>query len=150
MTEASPDEEQDTGRIGRRGRRALLAVAALTTAAVTGVAGLDRFGREDHLTKARAVMRDDAEFATATDAGAAFIQVSSLLQAAGEQCLREGRGPSCDHLFVTAAYSRVSAVSVLSCTRRGIAEARRALREHLEAIAERPAESLPPTPRCDN
>ena len=144
-SEVSPDEPVGTST-GRTARMVIAAVLLVVVAVAVFASGL--FRHEDHLAEARAVVRDDARFATATDAGAAFTRVSSLLQSAGEECLDEGRPPSCDHLFVAAGYSRVSAVSLLTCTRRGIAQARAALLEHLEAIERRPAAPLPATPRC--
>ena len=131
----------------RRGARVVIAAFVVAALAVGAVVALGVFRREDHLARAQAVARDDEQFVTATEAGAAFTRISSLVQAAGELCLDEGPG-SCDHLFVAAAYSRVSAVSLLGCTRRGIAEARVALLEHLEAIDERPDTPLPATPHC--
>ncbi|HUP85460.1 MAG TPA: hypothetical protein VM143_07315 [Acidimicrobiales bacterium] len=98
--------------------------------------------------------RDDANFATATDAGVTFTRISRRLQHEAEACRADAsddrqRG-HCDALFSASAYARVSAVAVLRCTRPGVFDARTSLRGYLEGLAASDGAdpALPPTVRC--
>lgn len=126
-----------------------LVVAGFAAAAMTR-------SEPDGLARARSLLEEDRSFATATDAGVAFTRISIALQDAGESCgERDGRGgnaatspPRCPHLFAAAAYSRVAAVQVLPCTRRGVAEARSALRSYLRRLQADVGTVAPPLPEC--
>lgn len=108
------------------------------------------------MARARRILAEDQSFATPVDAGVALTRVSVALQDAGEGCddsltdrASTGTGgDGCSHLFSAAAYARVAAVQVLPCTRRGVAEARNALRSYLDRLERHPATPAPPLPEC--
>lgn len=145
------EAEADVLRTSRSGgTRWRLAAAALVIVALATMAW-NLWGRpsDDGLTQAVAVLEDDRAFATATDAGVSLVQVSSLLQDAAEACQsKDAASARCDALFTGAAYSRVSGVSVLTCTRRGIAEARTEMSRYLETLQRDATAELPSVPRC--
>ena len=122
-------------------------ILPIAVVAAVGVVALLRAPGSGPFDRALDVLRDDASVATATDAGAAFTRVSVILQDGGEKCLDDAKS-SCDQLFATAAYSRVAAVSLLSCTRRGLIQARAQLTDHLEKLDRGRTAVLPPVPQC--
>ena len=150
-TEASDGPAEDLDR--RRGR---LLAAVVLLVLIAGVAGLSMRSEPTGLALARRILDDDGSFATPIDAGVALTRISVALQDAGEGCSGRGNPPAsavrsadgCSHLFSAAAYSRVAAVQVLPCTRRGVAAARSALRSYLERLEADPATSPPPLPEC--
>lgn len=137
----------------RRWRR-WAAVALLVV--VVGAAALSIRSQPSGIALARQILDDDQSFATPVDAGVALTRISVALQDAGEGCGdsitdRASTGTSgdgCSHLFSAAAYARVAAVEVLPCTRRGVAEARKALQSYLDSLESDPATSAPPLPAC--
>ena len=162
MDEAAPEpaetidpsaEDPRPRRASRRWRR-WAAVTVLVL--VAGATALALRSEPTGLALARRILDDDRSFATPVDAGVALTRISVALQEAGEGCGddRTERAPArsnadgCSHLFSAAAYSRVAAVQVLPCTRRGVAAARAALRPYLEGLESDPATPAPPLPEC--
>ena len=137
-----------TERQPRSAPRPLVLAGIAAVVALAVALGLGWGREESHLTRAQHILSDDDEFATATNAGVAFTRVSTILQEGGEACSRSAGETTCDHYFVTSAYARVSAVSLLSCTRRGVIQARAVLRSYLAALAEDPRAPLPAVPTC--
>lgn len=127
----------------------IVLVATIAIAVIAAVV-LTVGGRPDGaIERAAELLESDSDFATSEDAGATFTRVSIVLQEGGEACLDRGaRAQGCDHLFAAAAYARVSAVSLLGCTRRGVAAGRTTLRTFLDALARDPEAPLPDTPAC--
>jgi hypothetical protein len=132
------------------GRRKGIAVL-VAVLVVVGVAAVIIHAPDDAakgpLDEARHLVADDGNFATATDTGLTFTRISTVLQSAGEQCRKDGGpGATCDARFAGAAYARVSAASVLTCTRPGVFEARAAMRTFLDELATTKAADTPPDP----
>jgi hypothetical protein len=126
-------------------RRAWVLVPVLLL--LVGVVVVATARPDDPIQEALDVLADDSAFASATEAGAAFTRVSVVLQEAAEDaCPAPDDG--CDHLFSASAHSRVSGVAVLTCTRRGVLEARAALRAYLTELADDPAATMPRLPAC--
>ena len=132
------------GRSNLRRRVLVLIAACVVMIAAIVIA---RTGRDDPIARALDIARDDRAFATATEGGAALTRISVVLQDAGEGCA-EAPGRACDHFFAASAHARVSAVSVLSCTRRGVLEAQASIEAFLVAISENPAAPMPAIPSC--
>lgn len=129
----------------RRWRLAVTAAVALVTAGV--LLGTTDDG-SPYLDRTRSIVDDDARFGTATDAGVAFIRISRELKDAGAQCGDE-EAPECRALFSAAAWSQLTAVEVLQCTRPGVFTARRAMRDLLDSLEEGDLpDGLPPIPHC--
>ena len=123
---------------------AALAVAAIA-AAVTLVLSDDGSPVEQALE----LVNDDSRFGTATESGVTFGRVSRVLKDAGDGCGDED-APRCAMYFSAAAWAQIAAVQVLGCTRPGIALARRALRAHLQDMADGdPPDRLPTVPHCE-
>ena len=125
----------------------LLALVVSTAVIATIVVVVRR--PDDAIDRAVRLLEDDRSFTTVEDAGVTFTRVSIVLQEGGERCLDgDARPGECDHLFAAAAYARVSSVSLLGCTRRGMAQGRTTLRAFLAALDRDPASPLPDTPLC--
>lgn len=135
-----------------RGRRpswlvsASVALVALVVA-VAALAWTNRSAEIGPAGRALEIARDDAQFATATEAGAAYTRISVILQEGAERCMADD-GARCDDLFATAAYTRVSAVSLLSCTKRRVVLARQDLTSYLEDLEAGTPTPLPNVPSC--
>ena len=121
---------------------AALAVAALVIVVVVAVIGDDDAGV---VQRALSQLDDDARFDTAYEAGDTFASIGGRLQ-------EEGESRDSLPLLSASAYAQVLAVRVLSCTAPGRFEARAALRELLEAVADLepddPVPSPPSPPSC--
>jgi hypothetical protein len=106
------------------------------------------------LDEARRLAGEDANFATATEAGVTFTRISRRLQEGAESCREDASDDRererCDVLFTASAYARVSAVAVLRCTRPGVFDARASMRGYLDALAasDDADPALPATIRC--
>lgn len=135
---ADSSEHRSLAAADRRATRTrvVLALVVLVTAAVVVVLvqrGDDASASLDH---ARRLVADDANFATATDAGVTFTRISRHLQNEAEACRSSNAGGvRCDALFSGSAYARVSAVAVLRCTRPGVFDARTSMRSYLDALS---------------
>lgn len=126
-----------------------LLVAVVAVLAISALVVIVDRQSDSAIERAARLLEDDGSFATVEDAGATFTQVSVVLQDGGEACLDgDVQAGECDHLFVAAAYARVSAVSLLACTRRGMLEGRTRLRTFLAALDRDPRSPLPDTPSC--
>ena len=134
-----------------RRRRALtvgavvLLTVGLTVALVRTAAGPD--ADHDGLARADALVRDDDNFATATESGVTFTKVSTTLEQEADDC-RPATAPRCETLFAAAGYARVSAVAVLRCTRPGVFDARTSLRTLLHDLEREPAPDIPVVVTC--
>ena len=144
---AQPADAAEAGGVVRRPMRWPWILVLVVAVAGAGALALAWRGDDDPVADALAVVREDASFATATEAGAAYTRISVVLQKGAESCA-ESDGRHCDHLFSASAHARVSAVSLLSCTRRDVLEARAAMTGFLERLQDDAGAALPPVPRC--
>lgn len=122
---------------------AILVVAVLAAAFVVG-------DRPSPIAEAQEMVAEDENFVTATSTGLTFVRVSRLLRDAAESCADdEGLDhPRCESLFSASAYSQITAVQVLPCTRPGVFTARQHLREYLAALREGKTPDPPPPTVC--
>ena len=125
-------------------------MVAVLIIAIGGVAAALAFRGPSPFDKALEMLESEDGFATATDAGTTLVRVSSLLQDAGEDCAGDSGDddPECVELFVAAGYARVNAVSVLTCTKPGIFEARQSMRTYLLDLDEEGEAKQPPMVNC--
>lgn len=123
---------------------AVVLVAAVALAAVVVLRGGSGSGRVD---RAAAMLDDEDEFATSYEAADTLAKVGELLQAEGESCRGgSGDGDRCADLLAASAAAQVMAYRVLSCTAPGRFEARAAMAEHVDALADDRDPGEPPAP----
>lgn len=102
------------------------------------------------LSEARSWVDDDDAWVTALQAGETSAEVSELLlRKADEWGCGVGVTARCDGLLETAAWTRVSSVALLRCTRPGVFAFRSDLRRALDALADEGGlDEPPPVPDC--
>lgn len=103
------------------------------------------------LGEARSWADDDAAWVTALQAGQTSAEVSDLLlRAADEDGCGGDVAARCERLLQTAAWTRVSSVALLRCTRPGVFAFRADLRRALDALVDGDGlDEPPPVPACD-
>jgi hypothetical protein len=112
----------------------LLTLATATLIVGGGVAALAR-RPPPPIERARKLVADDRGFVTARESGLTLIAVARLLRDSAESCRRRTPTSStCADLFAGTAYAQVSAVRVLRCTRPGVFDTRKRMREYLDGL----------------
>lgn len=106
------------------------------------------------LGEARAWADDDDAWVTALQAGQTSAEVSDLIlsESESEGCGKGGgaSGLRCERMLETAAWTRVSSIALLRCTRPGVFAFRAELRRALDALIDGDGlDQPPPIPDCD-
>src|SRR5207302_3955204 len=104
-----------------------LALVAAATVAVGAISFAERHGASDGVVRVRRVVLQDARFVNGPRAGATFADLSGALLADARSCSRHrsDRDVRCAARFSAAAYTSVTAFSLLGCTQPGVFQARR-------------------------
>ena len=133
-----------------------MALAAGVAAAIVALGAISLAGRQggsDAVARARRVVLQDVRFANGPRAGATFADLSGALLADARSCSRHrsDRDIRCAARFSAAAYTSVTAFSLLGCTQPGVFQARRGVLAELEGILaldhrHGPAAALPRVP----
>ncbi|MEA2532682.1 MAG: hypothetical protein QOJ93_493 [Actinomycetota bacterium] len=138
------------------GRLRLLAVVMAVV--LTGVLVFEvRRGSASRIGSAQRLLQHDARFANGPKAGTTFSQASNLLLQDAKSCARRhsARDERCAARFSAAAYTSVTAFTLIGCTQPGVYQARRDVLIELDGIvavdrargrAARP--KVPDVPRC--
>jgi hypothetical protein len=101
----------------------------------------------DPLDRARDLVADDGNFATAIESGVTFTKVSTALEDAADDC-EPATEARCENLYAAAGFARVSAVGVLRCTRPGVFDARQAMRTLLDDLDDAATARIPAVVSC--
>ena len=127
----------DAGPV-RRPRPRHVALVAVVSALVVGGSVIARHGDSDGVARARHLVQQDSRFANGPKAGAAFAAISHMLLDDATSCARHhGQADTrCQARASAAAYTTVSAFSLVSCTQPGVFRARRALLDELNGIVQ--------------
>lgn len=130
-------------------RGALLGVAGLVVVALLALAA-----RPDPSPLERALQRvgDDARFTTSAKAGQTVADISVDLRRDGTRCRAQDNGPACAALLSGAAFTAVTAVSLLDCTAPDVHDTRVALAQYLrrlQAYVDRGAGAAPTLPEVN-
>ena len=142
-----------TALLRSRLARALAVLAAAAMVALAGISFAERPGASDGVVRVRRVVLQDARFVNGPRAGATFADLSGVLLADAQSCSRHrsDRDVRCAARFSAAAYTSVTAYSLLGCTQPGVFQARRGVLAELDGILaldhrHRPAAAPPRVP----
>jgi hypothetical protein len=136
----------------------LRVVAVLVAAVLTGVLVFAaRRGSANRISSTQRLLQHDAHFVNGPTAGNAFSEASRLLFLDAKACARHHSSldSRCAARFSAAAYTSVTAFTLIGCTQPGVYQARRAVLDELDGIvavdrargrAARPL--VPDVPRC--
>jgi len=115
---------------------ALAVVGAVAIVALGAVSLVVRRGGAGAVGQARRVVLQDSRFVNGPRAGAAFADVSGALLADAQSCSRHhsDRDIRCAARFSAAAYTSVTAFTLLGCTQPGVFQARRGVLAELDGI----------------
>jgi hypothetical protein len=134
-------------------RRAVLVGVVLVV--IAGVVALLTVDRSSQLDKAIARLGDADRFATSATAGQTVADISTDLRVDGTNCRTRDNGPQCGALLSAAAFTAVTAVTMLDCTAPDIFDARvslerylRKLRDFIDDGAQGAAPTLPKVITC--
>lgn len=133
-------------------RVAFVIVAVLVASSV--ILGRDH---SDGVTRARHIAGQDGRFGNGPKAGTAFADISRLLLDDAKSCARRhgASDPRCQARSSAAAFTTVSAFTLVGCTQPGVFRARQALLDELAGIAlvdrrhgVAPPPAVPALPTC--
>jgi hypothetical protein len=113
-----------------------LALAGASLVLIAAVVAFLTTDRASHLDKAINRLGDAKRFTTSAKAGQTVADISTTLRIDGAKCRdqRKARGPECAALLSAAAFTAVTAVSMLDCTAPDVYDARLALGKYLRTL----------------
>jgi hypothetical protein len=131
-------------------------VAGAIAVLVIGAVAFVLLPRPSHLDEAVQRLDDAHRFTTSAKAGQTVADISTTLRQDGTSCrTKEQRGAKCGALLSAAAFTAVTAVSLLDCTAPDVYDTRialgkymRALREFIDRGAKGTAPALPKVITC--